>query len=61
MDQISKIISSKIGKTWILIQEVKSQSAIKNDILFTDALRLLIDQNIIELSRDGMVRKSDTD
>ncbi len=61
LDQISKIISSKIGKTWILIQEVKSQSAIKNDILFTDALRLLIDQNIIELSRDGMVRKSDTD
>ncbi|MEQ9285911.1 MAG: ATP-dependent DNA helicase RecQ [Cyclobacteriaceae bacterium] len=51
----SRILESVTGE-WIGISELKSNSAIHNDFLFTETLRALLDDTLIELSPDGRVK-----
>lgn len=55
--QIVKIILSNTDENWISIKALKTQTDIKNDFLFTDGIRILLDRNNLEMSQQGQIRK----
>lgn len=57
MDTARSQVLESITAEWIGISELKSISAMHNDFLFTEALRALLDDSLIELSPDGKVQR----
>lgn len=57
LEQIIKTILDKANENWISVEALKTQTDIKDNFLFTDAIRVLLDQNSIQLSKEGHVRK----
>jgi ATP-dependent DNA helicase RecQ len=57
LEYIIKVVLNNSNENWISVEALKTRTDIKNDFLLTDAIRVLLDQNSIELSKEGQIRK----
>ena len=56
LEDVKKLIEQKLSANWVILHDLKNQLDIKNDIIFAEAIRHLLDQNIVKINEHQQIR-----